>query len=478
MIIGRLIFKQYREKGSALVTLLIFAGIAIYITFAFVSWASTSFRMGKHLEAKEQSFHLAEAGLEYYRWFLAHSSYGLGDDPPVPSSDLVVFDAEGQVVGTVAFNISSPVPASTVIQVEASGLVEGGRESQSRTLRSWLAIPSFAKYSLASNSDVRLGEGTEVFGELHSNKGMRFDGYANNIVTSAVETYDDPDHLGPFEFGVHTHVSPVDPIPPSAVPERPDVFGAGRRFPVPQVDFAGITQDLANLKSEAQSGGVYFSPSGRRGYSIRFNGNGTFDIWQVRQVQEPSFFCQLFSIDDDTWSIGQTRNRRTFAIPSNGVIFVEDHVWVRGQLGPGERITIASGVFPDTPATRTNIIVNENLIYSSYDGEEAMALIAQQDILVGLDSANELRIDGALVAQNGKVGRLRYGFWCGSGYIRDEITVYGMIASNERYGFAYTDGTGYRDRNIIYDANLLYSPPPNFPLTSDEHEILTWEEVE
>lgn len=452
-------------------------GIALYISVAFVSWAGTSVRAGRHLEQREQAFHVAEAGLEYYRWFLAHSAISPGGVPPVPSEPLEVSDAEGNVIGVATFDIAAPVAASTVIQVDVTGAVTGTSSGVRRTLRSTLAIPSFAKYSLASNNDVRLGEGTEVFGELHSNGGIRFDGFAHNIVTSAKESYDDPDHTGSLEFGVHTHVSPVDPTPPSAVPERPDVFGAGRRFPVPQVDFAGITQDLSNLKTAAQNDGLYFAPSGRQGYLIEFNSDGTFDIWQVRSVYTLDFWCDLYSGGSPTWSVNRTRRRQTYQIPANGVIFVEDNVWVRGQID-GERITIGSGVFPDTPATRTSITVNEDLTYSNQDGTDAIALIAQEDINVGFYSEDDLEIDAALVAQNGRVGRPYYSTYCGSYAFRDAITVTGMIASNERYGFAYTDGTGYDQRDLIYDANLLYSPPPNFPLTSDEHEILTWEELE
>jgi hypothetical protein len=62
--------------------------------------------------------------------------------------------------------------------------------------------------------------------------------------------------------------------------------------------------------------------------------------------------------------------------------------------------------------------------------------------------------------------------------LQREITLYGMIATNLRYGFAYTDGTGYADRIIIYDSNLLYSPPPSFPLTSDKYTTISWEEIE
>jgi hypothetical protein len=55
--------------------------------------------------------------------------------------------------------------------------------------------------------------------------------------------------------------------------------------------------------------------------------------------------------------------------------------------------------------------------------------------------------------------------------------LYGMIGTNQRYGYAYTDGSGYQNRDITYDANLLYGPPPSFPLTSDQYEILSWEEL-
>jgi hypothetical protein len=102
-------------------------------------------------------------------------------------------------------------------------------------------------------------------------------------------------------------------------------------------------------------------------------------------------------------------------------------------------------------------------------------------VTTGLFSDDNLRVDGALVAQNGRVGRFYYESDCKSGgtnyYDRNSITLYGMIATNDRYGFAYTDGTGYDTRNIIYDSNLLYGPPPSFPLTSSQYQTISWEEV-
>ena len=141
------------------------------------------------------------------------------------------------------------------------------------------------------------------------------------------------------------------------------------------------------------------------------------------------------------------------------------------------RLTIASARFPENPTTNTSITVNTNVRYTTYDGQEALALITQNNINVGLYSDNVLQIDGALVAKNGRVGRYYYASQCGTTYIRSTITLNGMLATNQRYGFAYTDGTGYQTRNLNYDANLLYGPPPSFPLTSNQYVLISWEEV-
>jgi hypothetical protein len=45
-----------------------------------------------------------------------------------------------------------------------------------------------------------------------------------------------------------------------------------------------------------------------------------------------------------------------------------------------------------------------------------------------------------------------------------------------RYGFSWTDGTGYITRNLYYDNNLLYYPPPYFP-TGTQYELDLWEEL-
>jgi hypothetical protein len=321
-----------------------------------------------------------------------------------------------------------------------------------------------------------------VFGPIHSNGGIRFDGLAHNLVTSARSSYDDPDHSGGNEFGVHTHVSPTDPLPPAAVPVRSDVFVAGRQFPVPVVDFAGFTTDLAAIKTLAQSSNSYHSASGALGYHVTLNTNDTYTLKRINSLRAPPGGCgnTLGQSGWGTWSIGTAGGSETtigtYAFPGTGAIFLEDHVWLDGQINSA-RLTIASGRFPENPSTNTSITVNNDLLYTAYDGTDTIGLIAQNNFNVGLYSEDDLRIDAALVAKNGRIGRYYYSSSCVTYYIRTVITLWGMLATNLRYGFAYTNGTGYQTRNINYDAALLFAPPPSFPLTSDQYQIVSWEEV-
>lgn len=393
-------------------------------------------------------------------------------------------DKDDVRIGEYTLYITAPPVGSTLVTIQSTGKVDANPDIE-RTIEAQLAIPSFVKYAFASDSDIRFGEGTEVFGPIHSNGGVRFDGLAHNIVSSARDQYDDPDHSGGNEFGVHTHISPTDPSPPAEMPVRLDVFEAGREVGVPAIDFDGMVADLADMKTDAQSNGHYFPASGALGYRIVLQTDDTFRIYRVDTLYSPHWSCNNALGEDNwsSWSVGSDTFLGEYDNPDNGIIFAEDHVWVEGQINTA-RITVAAARFPDTPSTRRSITVNNDLTYTNYDGNDVIALIAQDNMNIGLVAEDDLQIDAAIIAQSGRAGRYYYrqpwGWYAGCGPYdtRDTVTLYGSIASRERYGFAWTDGTGYDIRNINYDPNLLYAPPPSFPLTADQHEIISWEELE
>lgn len=486
-----MIKSKNKKNGTILLQALVFGTISVVIIGALISWAGSNIKASRVGLYREQALQIAEAGIDYYRWHLAHAPSDYTDGNATSTGPYVhdFFDKDGVKIGTFSLEITPPPTGFTTVRIKSTGRVLSDSTIY-RSILVQLAIPSLAKYAVVANDNMRFGEGTEVFGPIHSNGGIRFDGVAHNVISSSLSSYDDPDHSGGQEFGVHTHVLSNGSVndtyrsleaPPNSVQSRTDVFEAGRSFPVPAVDFVGLTTDLSQIKSKAQASGKYFSGSGLLGYHIIFKTNDTFDVYKVKTLASVSNSCSNVANQTNwgVWSI-KTTNGQTFVgnypIPSNGLIFVEDNVWVDGQIQTN-RVTLAAGKFPDSINTRPTIVINSSLLYTNYDGQDVMSLISQGNISVGLFSDDNLRIDAALVSQNGRVGRDYYNSYCGSTYIRNTITLYGMIASNLRYGFAYTDGTGYTNRNIIYDANLLYGPPPSFPLTTDQYQTISWEEV-
>ncbi len=488
--------KQMEEKkkshGYIVVTVLVFASVALTLLTGLSSWAALNYRLARTTVAREQAFQVAEAGIEYYRWHLAHAATDFYDGHASTTSPGPYFhpyyDKLGHQIGQFALRVNPPGIGSTIVTVTATGTVLAD-PTVSRTLQVKMGVPSLAKYAFVANAALRFGQGTEVFGPIHSNDGIRFDGIAHNLVTSAKVSYDDADHTGAVEFAVHTHLNPPPgsgsndtfrsaEAPPATMPNRNDVFVAGRQFPVPAVDFNGLTQNLANLKTLAQNGGKYLTSSGRSGYNLILKNNGTYTVNKVTSLVNAPNGCSNDNNESGwgTWTVRNESLVGTYSYPANGIIFVEDDVWVEGQL-KNNRLTIAAGRFPENSTTDANITFAKDIKYTYYDGRDVLALIAQGNVTAAMQSNSTIEVDGALVAKNGRIGRYHYGSGCSPYNSRAQITIFGMLASYLRYGFAFTDNTGYVIRNINYDGNLLYGPPPSFPLTSDQYQTISWREL-
>lgn len=473
------------EKGQLALAVLLVSALATVIMAGLVIWADSQLRIAVRSADQAMALRVAEAGIEYYRWHLAHNPNDFQDGTGQPGPYTHdYFDKDNNLVGQFILNIIPPSVGSTIVTIESTGRISVNPNIEKR-LRVRMGRESFVRFAAVSNTDIYFPAGTEVFGPIHSNGGVHFDGVAHNIVTSALAEYNDPEHSGNNEFGVHTHASPADPQPPSAVPSRPDVFMAGRQFPVPAVDFTGLTSDMATIKSNAQSGGRYFGPLSTQyqGYHIVLKTDDTFDLYRVRRLANTPNGCinVIGQQNWGSWSIETEEFVQNYPFPANGQIFVEDVLWINGQID-GARLTIAAGLLPENPSRQKDIIVNNDLLYTNYDGTDVIGLIAQGDFSVGWISEDDLRIDAAIVAQNRRIGRNYYRppsgnqNRCGPHHVKSVITMYGIIASYDEYGMSYSDGTGYQSRNIVYDPNLLFAPPPNFP-TATEYEQLSWEEL-
>lgn len=487
---------QNQQRGASLLMVIVITSTMLMILTAGIQYTISQLKFSNQRVDREYALTIAESGANYYRWHLAHVSDDYKDGTNAPGPYLHDYrDATGTAIGKFQLDITPPPSGSTIVTIKSTGWLNR-RPSLKRSIQMQLGIPSFSQYSVAADDFMRFGSGTTVYGPIHSNNGIRFDGVAHNLVTSSVDKYTDPDHAGGQEFGVHTHVAPVDPLPPAAVPNRPDVFVAGRQFPVAPVDFNGITANLALMETNAQSAGIFLASSGARGYHIQFHVSGSTTLVDIKKVNTLKT-CQYRYLGSQPWTdyadVRSINTETSFTLngtsslnrplPANGLIFAEDDVWVDGQI-KNARLTVIAARQPLASGIAT-IVVNNDLTYSLYDGTDALGLIGQTDVSVGLFSEDNLQIDGAMIAQNGRAGRYYYlprpgasfnPAGCQNNIVRSALTLNGAIATKHRYGFAYTDNTGYLTRNLNFDSYLVFAPPPYFP-TSGQYSLLSWQEL-
>ncbi|MFA6184164.1 MAG: hypothetical protein WC682_03600 [Parcubacteria group bacterium] len=465
------------KQGSVLAyTLIIISIISIFLT-ASLRVVVSNIQYGINRESKEEALQVAEAGVYFYRWYLAHQVAGLTKKQIRQFWNLgtaygvsTAYEDDFNGVGTYSIEVIPPQSNSTIVIATVTGWTYKNPNMR-RTVKVRFRQPSWSEFSVLCDSDIRFGSGTEVYGPIHSNGGVRFDAIAHNIVSSGVAKYNDPDHSGGDEFGVHTHDAPVDPLPPSAVPSRTDVFIAGREFPVPVKDFNGVLSDMADMKSEAgcTNVGTYCASDTISSANGRYFNNSGYGRHIILRTDDTMRVYRVTNYNSTTDEISSEAPYVSYSIPDDGIIFVEDNVWVEGTIS-GKKITIVAADLAG--GGDRDVFIKKDIRYTNYDGSDIIGLVAQKDIEVTRDSNNFLRIDGALLAQSGRVGR----DWFSSAYDKDTITVNGSIATKLRYGFAYTDGTGYTNRNLIFDNNLLYFPPPYFP-TGTDYAIDSWEEL-
>ena len=134
---------------------------------------------------------------------------------------------------------------TTSIDITSTGR-PANDSSVSQTLVARYAQPTVAQYSYIVNDSVWAGGDRIINGPYHSNGGIRMDGTTNAPVTSSLSSW-----TCTPSFGCSTNTT------------EPGVFGSGSnqnlwKYPTPQMDFSAIAANFSNLKSIAQSQGLYF----------------------------------------------------------------------------------------------------------------------------------------------------------------------------------------------------------------------------
>lgn len=463
------------SKGTITPALLIITSAFLIVLYSILFVVTLQFQYSNRQVGSEIALNVAEAGVNYYRWHLAHDpdDFTDGTGGPGPYEHEYV-DPQGNAVGKYSLEIIPPSSGSSIVTIRSTGWTYQF-PNITRTITTQYGIPSFSRYSFLSNSSGWYGSGITVNGLIHSNNGIRMDGTNTSLVTSAQSTY---------MCGSETGCSPPQ--------SRPGVWGSGGnqglwQFPVPPVDFGTISVDLTNMRTSAQSSGLYLPDSGSRGYHLVFANNGTVSVYRVTATN----VVRGYSVPGEGLGAeggGGCRNLDqliasevligTYNLSATPIIFIEDDVWVEGTVRG--RTTVAAATFP-IQSSNVDIWIRNNITYTAYDGSDVLGLVSQNNIFFVRDVPNVFQVDAVLMAQNGKIIRHRYtNTSCSSGIVgsvKNSLTINGALTNYYKSYWNYTSGStlisGFTTRQINYDANLLYAPPPYFP-TSGEYEFISW----
>ena len=469
--------------------------------------------------SSQLALNISEAGVNYYLWHLSHYTGDFKDGnasaSQITSGQYSGYygpfvhtyrDDNSNIVGSYTLYIKQKSIGSTVAIVKSIGKTADGRSV--RSSQSELGAPSFASYGLSTGSEIWFGSTETADGPVHSNVGVHMDGVNNSDVTSANGSY-----IPSATYGGNgtTSRNAVWCNAGTNCSTRTTTNNNGTwRYPVPTIDFAKVTADRCTLKLTAfkdfaattnyangtnpcnntpdittdayiprySSTGSF---SSEKGYLIELNNNNTYN---VRKVDNQNACNRPYT---SALALSTTYVKTNIAIPPSGIIFVEDNVWIRSNSVFHGRVTIVAARQDANDSNKANIVAAGNIEYSTKNGQDSLGLISEDSFIVPDFAAPAttsstgwpFKIHAAIIADSSVYVPSSYDGCSTDSYTTStkNMEFYGSIAMKSgTWTWSYTNGVGFKYNTTSYDYNLLYAPPPAFPITST-YDILNWREI-
>ncbi|KKQ84028.1 MAG: hypothetical protein UT06_C0011G0017 [Candidatus Woesebacteria bacterium GW2011_GWA1_38_8] len=176
-------------RGSATPAILVISASFIIVIYGLLFVLGIQMISTNRQIMSEKALNIAEAGISYYKWHLAHAPGDYKDGGSENGPYIHEYkDPQGSIIGYYSLEIIPPQDGSTIVTIRSTGWTSNYPKIK-RTIKAEYGIPSLAEYSFLSNASSWYGEGSLVNGRVHSNNGIRMDGTNTSLVTSAQEEY-------------------------------------------------------------------------------------------------------------------------------------------------------------------------------------------------------------------------------------------------------------------------------------------------
>lgn len=512
--------KKLRQAESGYIlpaVLSLIIAVGIFATALLMIVVNNFFVVGNNVRS-QQAFDIAEAGVNYYLWHMAHNGTDFKDGqstPTTPDPTLgygpyvhTYTDANAKQTGTFTLWIKPQGNGSTIATVRSVGKTNDSNIT--RTVQAQIGASSFASYGLVSDKEFWFGNDETANGPVFSNVGVHMDGPNTDTVGAANATYLPGSS---YNGGVSGRQNGVWCDSRVTSPNCNTRDKSNWLYPRPTVDFNLVSESLCTMKEVALNSTLssvcsttpttrtdsyipQYSTNGSysttRGYMIELNSDGTYNLYKVSGENDRA--------SSYTSALSRSTVQSNIPIPSSGVIFVEDNVWVRTNPTFHGRVTIASGRLATSRST--NITIVDNMLYSTKNGTDAIGLVAENNVTIApyappASGGFTFEVDAAALAQSGSVTWPEYyagTSTCTKGWTasNQNFLFYGSVATKLSWTWNYLSyyGCGYMVRDpssgyyysgimhttTSYDYNMLYAPPPSYPVTGT-YDILSWREV-
>lgn len=463
---GRWRLSLHNKKGSYLPVILMASVLFMAFSIAVISLSLSSVKIANLHNDKITSMSIAEAGIDYYLWHLAHDNEDYCDGHPSCDGSTSFkhdyTDQSGKVLGTYDLFITPPSAGQSSVIVKSVGKVKGSNPT--RTIVTTIGMPSFSKYTLLVNgTQLWVGANEKVDGSVHVNdSGMYNQGIVTGDASSTESSYPS------WSWGTQPGVAGPSPLT--------DHYKGNISYPVPRVDFDKLDVDIRAIRDSAKAGGEGYydnAPVGSVGYHIVLKTDDTYDLYKVK------------SFDSNGLDVTKETLMGNHSFPSSGIIFLEDDTWVNGTID-GQKITIVAADPEESGSKQKRLIIPDPIKYTHYDGTDKIGLITQTHITVSHNANTNMEIDAAMIAKNGYISICpeieKPPYKCPAhpaGYLKNKIKVYGSMAHNTGLVWTIDWGggveSGYKNTETVIDTFNVLNPPPKFPLTGT-YVILNWRE--
>jgi hypothetical protein len=469
--------KRKNSGGYLLVLVLVFGAIFLVMISSFVGFVVTQNQVVNFRFEQQRATDIAEAGLNYYRWFLAHNPDDVTNGTGVPGPYVYEYvDPEGAAIGEYSLDVASSSYCGSIsdITVTSTGSTYQNPAALSR-ISGRYAKPTVAEYSFITNAGVRYGASSVVQGPIHSNQGIRMDASHNSTVSSVQSTTTCDSSFGCSPSQQQPGVYTLAGTP------NPGLF----EYPATLIDFTRLALNLGDMKTRAENnGGIYYGPApgSNFGYRLTFNGNNTVTIRRVtgtvadyrsESTREGVHFGERNVIT--TTSLVATRTIN----PACPLIYIEDKVWIEGVVN--QKVAVAAADLVESG--NTPMVLNGNITYAAGSNAGLLA-IAEGDIDVGLQVPNNMTISGIFISQDGRYGRNHYtaanvGSSLAPYVIRNRLELLGTIVTKERAGTRWVNSSGvtlsgFNTGSSSFDRAQVDNPPPLIPATSEISTFSNW----